>query len=594
MDPKLRNLIIALGFSLFPVSAYFYVQANLIKATSFAVHQSKGELLAGDTNFSTNSYEFLDQNSSGNTLLFRDSEKLVLWQRGIGFYNLEIPLANIATAAISASGETLAITVSKSKSSTKLYMYIRGLGLSKNYINLAGTKWGLDFASSETPLVYSKSIDSFYGSHGPEKQSRFIRARLNGENKIVVEDFELEESFKRIVASNSVVTTIKHDESVQDYKIVQKSRHAVNFDIDGDQAADLLSFFPSGDGVYWWAFELSGRIGSTANVTNESGDFRIWKLGNTNGIPFTGDFNGDGWTDFATYESLRDPARAAPPNNWDLYISAPNNSNNYRFSVDREYKLQWGSPLATGVVGDFDGDGKTDIAGFEPQTAEWSIIFAGGDFNQAKALKARSGYGTKRICGEANSKPLVGYFTSSNQMSLLGYTEKSGKLHWQVCDYDHKTNSIVKTGEFIFGAANDLPMIGDINCDSASDLVVFTKHSASWQAASWKYLSTTKSEKPQSVVHWGHGGIHPFVLDFDGDHCADPAFYDPKEGNFRYQVLNSRFLDRGTYLYHNSDFAISRYFPNGPQIPHVALQTMAHQRGVPGQEIWDFVNRPLK
>ena len=76
--------------------------------------------------------------------------------------------------------------------------------------------------------------------------------------------------------------------------------------------------------------------------------------------PVSGDYDGDGRSDFAVFDS---GAGA-----W--YVLAADQS------TAIAWQLPWGMPGGQPVSGDYDGDGRSDFAVFESNTACWFILSA--------------------------------------------------------------------------------------------------------------------------------------------------------------------------------------------------------------------------
>jgi hypothetical protein len=166
-------------------------------------------------------------------------------------------------------------------------------------------------------------------------------------------------------------------------------------------------------------------------------------------------------------------------------------ANNVEYSGKATLSVKGATGGHAKARGDYDGDGKTDIATFTPST---------GAFNWAKGSQS---------FGRAGDIPMVGNYDPSDDAADMTVFRPSDGT-WRV-----DGNAPVP-----FGRSTDRPVAGDFNGDGTSDPAVFRPSSATWYV------------KGMDPVAFGRPTDIPVAGDYNGDGKTDIAVYRPSSGTW--------------------------------------------------------------
>ena len=207
-------------------------------------------------------------------------------------------------------------------------------------------------------------------------------------------------------------------------------------------------------------------------------------------IPVAGDYDGDGKTDIALFRSST--------GEWYIFKSSTRTA---------APVVRWGGVGDVPVAGDYDRDGKTDIAVFRPSTGDWYILNS-RTWTAAPVVR----------WGGVGDVPVVGDYDSDGKSDIAVFRPGTGD--WYILNSSTRTAAPVVR----WGGVNDIPVARDYDGDGKTDIAVFRPSTGAW------YIFNLSTWTAAPVVRWGGVGDVPTVGDYDGDGKTDIAVFRPSTG----------------------------------------------------------------
>jgi len=152
-------------------------------------------------------------------------------------------------------------------------------------------------------------------------------------------------------------------------------------------------------------------------------------------------------------------------------------------STGFQHALQWGQSGDVPVLGDYDGDGRTDVALWRPGTGEWFV------------LDSSTGFQHIQQWGQFGDIPVPGDYDGDGKTDFAVW--RPATAEWFVIDSSTGRQHVDQWGQ-----RGDLPVPDDYDGDRRNDFAVWRPSTAEW-------FVIDSSTGRQHAQQWGQQGDVP-------------------------------------------------------------------------------------
>lgn len=241
----------------------------------------------------------------------------------------------------------------------------------------------------------------------------------------------------------------------------------------------------------------NGMWSLRGSPTSGSADGGQFSFGGTYWIRLVGDWDGNGTSDLGLF----DPVSAT----WYLRTSGTTGVTMQVF--------QFGASGYLPVVGDWDGNGKTDIGVFNSNSGTWSLR------NSASAGGSTSNF----QFGSSGTSAVTGDWDGNGKTDIGVYDSKTGTWYLR-----NSTTAGTADTTFQFGGTGQIAVTGDWDGDGKTTIGVFDPVKATWQLRN----SLSAGSADAGSFQYGLQGFLPVVGHWTVGSKDTVGLYDPNGGNW--------------------------------------------------------------
>jgi hypothetical protein len=297
-------------------------------------------------------------------------------------------------------------------------------------------------------------------------------------------------------------------------------------DFDDDHVADPAVFRPpdrNGAGAAW-VYLSGGTVTTLTGVTGiQPGD-----------QPVPADYFGDGHAEAAVYRPLTGA--------W--YVRRRNDNTQTAYTTG----LPGGTTVAGDipVPGDYDGDGKADLAIFRPAKGTW-YIRRSSDGNVVALSPTNAPWGSFH----PSDTPVPAKYNNDGKTQMALYRPSGGGTWYVVNGWSADAsfnivpsqttvvsswNAPVSATALPAPSAGDIPVPADYDGDGKADMAFFRPDEAGCVTGSW-YVRKSTSPSPMTRLTWGNTmafapGDRPIPGAYSVSSSAEPALFRPSTGHW--------------------------------------------------------------
>lgn len=192
-------------------------------------------------------------------------------------------------------------------------------------------------------------------------------------------------------------------------------------------------------------------------------------------------------------------------------------------STDFEVR-QFGATGDIPAPGDYDGDGKSDVAVWRPSDGNWFVL--------------RSSDSTLQIrqWGASGDIPVWGDYDGDLLSDFALVRPSGGNYRWLILQSNFNYGFVMGCGTtapicgtgVVYGQTTDKLVPGDYDGDARTDIAVWRPSDGTWHT--FRSSTATAGNSPgatTSILSWGASGDVPQPADYDGDRTMDFAVFRP-------------------------------------------------------------------